>query len=97
METITAEQAETEAARNWCAGLLAGAGSQIEGDVAKRWVALGVETLLGVYKDDEMSEEEKKIRCDEAYAEADDSVYPSICTVDGVKHRFCAECPLRLE
>ena len=97
METITAEQAETEAAQNWCAGLLAGAGSRIEGDVAKRWVAIGVGTLHGFYKDVDMSDEDKKRKCDEAYrksVEHDGHPYPSLCVVDGVEYGACQTCPL---
>lgn len=97
METITAEQAETEAARNWCAGLLAGAGSRIEGDVAKRYVDIGVGILLSIYKDEEMSDEERERRCDEAYAKSvapPTGSSPSICIVDGEEYTLCPTCPL---
>lgn len=97
MTTITAEQAEIEAARNWCAGMLSAAGSRIEGEVAERYVDIGVGILLSIYKDEEMSDEEKKIRCKEAYdksIEFPDHPYPSICVVDGEEYGLCPTCPL---
>lgn len=100
METITAEQAENEAARNWCAGLLAGAGSRIEGDVAARWVDIGVGILLSVYKDEVMSDEERAMRCDAAYKIAR-AAHPhaalTVCEVNGEKYALCTNCPLRVE
>ena len=100
METITAEQAEIDAARNWCAGLLSGAASRIKGDVAKRYVDIGVGTLLSNYKDDEMIDEEKLRRCNDVYKESCDA-HPDqaiiVCEVDGEKYALCTNCPLRVE
>lgn len=100
MTTITEEQAEIEAARNWCAGMLSAAGSRIEGEVAERYVDIGVGILLSIYKDEEMSDEEKTRRCGEAYVKgvaAPDAPYPPICIVDGEEYTYCHDCPLRRE
>ena len=100
MKTMTAEQAENGMARNFCAGLLAGTGSQIEGDVLKRWVDIGVGILLSIYKEDvenqeptvnKMSKKEKMQACFSVpYTPG-----TAHCVVDGVEYPFgtCEGCP----
>lgn len=97
MKTVTAEHAEHEAACNWCAARLIEEGLSTEDTAAKRWIKIGVGVLLGIRKDDEMGDVEKKRRCKEAYnksVESPDHPYPSICVVNGRGYCGCRTCPL---
>ena len=88
MTQKTAIEAEVEAARKWCAGLLIGAGAQFEDDTSRRYIDMVVEMLKGDAPTP-LTNDEKNILCRSWYTELDGQV----CTVRGVEYIECNGCP----
>ena len=95
MKTITAQQADEEAARQWCAGILSGAGSRIKGGAAEKWFKIGIDILLNTHKK-EMSEDEKRGRCS-IVSWHHDEMKRVVCEVDGEEFVTCDGCPFESE
>ena len=87
-QTKTAIEAEVEAARNWCAGLLLDMKSQFEDATSKRYIDRVVE-MLGRDTPTPLTDGEKRILCGSWYTELDGLV----CTVRGVEYTECGDCP----
>ena len=100
MTLQTTEQAEDRAARHWCAGLLAGMGSNFQDDAAKRYIDRAVYILIGgetgyeledVDQSTELTEDEKDTLCHHVETFNHDGIEE--CTVRGQKYITCEGCP----